>query len=237
MTATIPALLLAAGLGQRLAPLTNDIPKCLVPVHGKPLLAYWLDLLGDAGLAPFIVNLHHHADAVRRFAAASPWRERIIEAYEETLLGTGGTLLAQRERLRAGTFFVAHADNLSRFAVRDFMDAHKRRPVGCVATMMLFRTPTPQSCGIVETNRDSVVVAFHEKVENPPGNLANGAVYFMEPEVFRILEEIGKDRPDISLDLIPRCLGKIYTWINREYHRDIGTPESYQAALEEFPKP
>ncbi len=231
----IPALLLAAGLGTRLVPLTNRIPKCLVPIHGKPLLEYWLDLLGNAGMTPLIVNTHHHAGAVWEFAAESPWRDRLFVVHENELLGTGGTMMANRGLLEHGVFFVAHADNLSRFRFEDFLLAHSTRPSVCVMTMMLFRTPTPQTCGIVETDERGVAVAFHEKVEDPPGNLANAAVYLMEPEVLDILAAVGKEKPDISLDLVPRCLGRINTWLNTGYHRDIGTPESYQAALAEYP--
>jgi mannose-1-phosphate guanylyltransferase len=127
-----------------------------------------------------------------------------------------------------------HADNLSRFPVEDFVAAHRRRPAGCLLTMMLFRSPTPETCGIVELDSRGVVAAFHEKIKNPPGTLANAAVYAMEPEILEILDEIPAAAPDISLDLLPRCLGRIHAWLNREYHRDIGTPESYSAALREF---
>lgn len=230
----IPALLLAAGLGTRLAPLTDDVPKCLVPIHARPLLGYWLDLLGNFGMDPLVVNLHHHAEAVREFLAGNIWRDRVHAVYEEKLLGTGGTLLARRDLLGGGTFFVAHADNLSRFRVADFVQAHRNRPAGCIMTMMLFRTPTPETCGIVELDEKGIVVAFHEKAEHPPGNLANAAVYLMEPEVFAILEKSGEKTPDLSLDLAPHCLGEIFTWINNDYHRDIGTPESYHAAQSDF---
>lgn len=230
----VPALLLAAGLGTRLAPLTDSIPKCLVPIHGKPLLSYWLDLLGREGLEPLIVNTHHHAERVREFVAANPWRDKIVLAHEEELLGTGGTLLIQRERLAEGPFFVAHADNLSRFKVADFLAAHRQRPDDCVMTMMLFHSPTPETCGIVERDTLGRVIHFHEKVRRPPGNLANAAVYVMEPEIFDTLRKTEKAKPDISLHVVPPCLGRINTWINDDYHRDVGTPESYRMALKEY---
>lgn len=235
MPLPFPALLLAAGVGTRLAPLTNHIPKCLVPIHGKPLLAYWLDMLGEAGITPLVVNTHHHAAAVEEFVASSPWKKNVVLAYEEKLLGTGGTLLANKARLGDGAFMVIHADNLSRFNVADFVAAHRNRPDGCILTMMLFRTPTPRSCGIVSLDSRGVVTEFHEKSPNPPGDLANAAVYIMEPDVFDILSATNLPAPDISLDLIPRCMGRIGAWLNADYHRDIGTPESYAAAQREFP--
>lgn len=227
----LPAFLLAAGLGTRLRPLTEHIPKCLVPVGGMPLLGYWLRLLGEGGVAPLIVNTHHHAAAVRAFVQDSPWRGRVLLAHEAVLLGTAGTLHRHADSLRAGPFMVVHADNLSSFDVGAFRLAHARRPDGCVMTMMTFRTPTPQSCGILDLDGRGVVTAFHEKVRNPPGDLANGAVYIMEPEVLDVVASCGVDTPDISLHVIPRLLGRIATFRNDTYHRDIGTPESYAQAL------
>ncbi len=69
------ALLLAAGLGTRLRPLTDTVPKCLVPIHGKPLLGYWLAMLRDAGVFPMLVNLHYMADKVRQYLETSGFRE------------------------------------------------------------------------------------------------------------------------------------------------------------------
>lgn len=237
LSSSVPALLLAAGLGTRLKPITRAIPKCLAPIHDKPLLGYWLDLLGNAGMEPLIVNTHHYAGMVDAFIEASPWRNRIRIAYEPELLGTGGTILKHEAALASGPFMVVHADNLSSFNVATFMNAHLNRPTGCCLTMMTFITPTPESCGIVDLDASGIVRAFHEKVANPPGNLANGAIYIMEPEVFRILKGCGKAYPDISLDLIPRCIGRMFAWLNSCYHRDIGNPESYRAANREFQPP
>jgi mannose-1-phosphate guanylyltransferase len=233
----MPAILFAAGCGTRLRPLTDRMPKCLAPIHGRPLLSYWLALLSKAGLFPIILNTHHRAEQVREYADSCPWKDRIQLAHETELLGTGGTLLRHRTILREGPFMAIHADNLSIFDVQAFQAAHAERPEGCCLTMMLFRSPTPESCGIVRVDGNGIVREFHEKAVRPPGNLANAAVYIMEPEVFPMLAGSGKKRPDISLDLLPRCLGRIATWRNDRYHRDIGTPESYAAALREFPPP
>lgn len=230
----MPALLLAAGLGTRLRPLTDTVPKCLAPIRGRPLLDWWLTACGQAGMRPIIINTHHHAARVEAFVNESPWRDRIVLAHEESLLGTGGTLLRHEAILGNGSFFVAHADNLSLFDMRAFVAAHVARPRDCVLTMMLFRTPTPRSCGIVTTNRAGRVIAFHEKVADPPDNLANGAVYIMTPEVFPLLRDCGAARPDISMDLLPRCLGRMATFFNSDYHRDIGTCESYAQAQKDM---
>jgi mannose-1-phosphate guanylyltransferase len=232
---SLPALLLAAGKGTRLGALGLSQPKCLLPIAGHPLLDFWLSLCVQGGSTPIIVNTHHLAEQVRAHVQASPWAEQVSLRHEDELLGTGGTLLACRHLLDGGPFLVAHADNLSLFSLHDFWQAHQQRPYGCIMTMMLFETPTPESCGIVELDELGRVRAFHEKVPNPPGNLANGAVYIMEPEAFDILAGCGNPRPDLSLDLIPKCLNRIAVFENKILHIDIGTQTSYALAQQKFP--
>jgi mannose-1-phosphate guanylyltransferase len=228
------ALLLAGGLGTRLRPLTNHIPKCLVPVKGKPLLQYWLELLIPNGVDEILVNTHYLPVPVREFVAASPWRDRITLVHEEMLLGTGGTVLRNRQFFAEEAFMVAHADNLTQFDPLAFFERHRTRPAGCEITMMTFETDDPGSCGIVEEDERGVVTAFHEKVENPPGNHANAAVYIFEPSVIGFLESLGRPVIDLSTEVIPRYLGRIATFHNHGYHRDIGSPESLAKAEHDY---
>ena len=229
------ALLLAAGRGTRLQPLTDTIPKCLVPIHGKPLLEYWLDMLSRAGVGPLLVNLHYMADRVREYLVSSRYRDQVQTVYEDQLLGTAGTLLKNRAFFGKEPLMLVHADNLSRFDVLAFIERHRNRPPGCEITLMTFETDAPQTCGILELDAQGVVVAFHEKVPHPPGNLANGAVYILEPSLFDFLLGLGKDTIDFSTEVLPHFMGKMFTFHNHEYHRDIGNLESYRAALQEYP--
>jgi mannose-1-phosphate guanylyltransferase len=222
----VRALLLCAGKGTRLLPLTDVLPKCLMPINGHPLLAYWLQMLCDAGTQKILVNLHHHAELVRSFVDGSPLSARVSTVYEPTLLGTAGTLLANRDFFGDSTILLAHGDNLTAFDVAGMLDAHRARPAGCEITMMTFVAQDPRSCGIVETSPNGVVTAFHEKVAKPPGNIANGAVYLIEPAVLDFLESIGRQTIDFSTEVIPAYLSRIFAYHNATYHRDIGTLES-----------
>lgn len=228
------ALLLAAGLGTRLRPITDHVPKCLVPVHGKPLLQYWLDLLLPSGIERILLNTHYLPEKVRQFVADSAWCDRISMVHEDVLLGTGGTVLKNRTFFGDTSFLVAHADNLTQFDLVAFIARHQARPAGVEITMMTFNTDAPHSCGIVEESANGVVVAFHEKVENPPGNNANAAVYIFEPDVIRFMEGLGREVIDLSTEVIPRYMGRICTFHNHGYHRDIGSPESLRLAEQEF---
>jgi mannose-1-phosphate guanylyltransferase len=228
------ALLLAAGTGSRLRPLTNAIPKCLVPVHDRPLLDYWLDLVFEGGVERALLNIHWLAEQVRAHVATSRWRSRIDLVFEDELLGTGGTVLANRDWFGAQPFLVAHADNLTDFDVAGLITAHHNRPPGCAMTMLAFRTDDPSSCGILELDRKSRVIAFHEKVKNPPGNLANGAVYIFEPSVIDDIARLEKPIVDLSTEVIPGYLGRILSVETDGYHRDIGNPESLRMAHSEL---
>jgi mannose-1-phosphate guanylyltransferase len=231
----VKALLLAAGLGTRLRPITETVPKCLVPIHGRPLLAYWFEMLFRGGVEHALVNTHYQSNAVEAFIAQSPWRECVDTVYEPTLLGTGGTVLRNRAWFKQEAFMVAHADNLSSFPVHEFIAAHQRRPAVAAMTMMTFDTDTPQSCGIVEFDARGLVQRFHEKVVDPPGARANGAVYIFESEIVDYIAKLGREVIDLSTEVIPAFLGRIATYHNTGFHRDIGTVESLRKAESEFP--
>ncbi len=228
------ALLLAAGLGTRLRPITDHIPKCLVPIRGQALLGFWLDRLLPEGIERVLVNTHYLPDTVRAYVQDSKWRERVDLVHEDVLLGTGGTVLRNRNFLDGSAFMVAHADNLTRFDVDAFLRAHEERPDDVDITMMTFDTDVPQSCGIVEVDARGVVIKFHEKVTHPPGNHANAAVYIFEPSVIDFLDSLGKEIIDISTEVLPCYLGRMLAFHNSDYHRDIGTPESLALAESEF---
>lgn len=224
------ALLLAAGEGTRLRPITNEIPKCLVPIAGKPLLEYWLENLTKAGVKEFIINLSYLHTQVEEFVEKSIYKDKITLVYEKELLNTGGTLLANKDFFYNEPFLLVHADNLSFCDFEAFINAHIHRPQNTEITMMLFYTDTPQSCGIVELDENGVVQQFYEKVHNPPSNIANGAVYICEPSILIFLENLRKEKIDFSLEVLPNYIGKINTFLNDVYHRDIGTPKSYISA-------
>jgi mannose-1-phosphate guanylyltransferase len=139
-------------------------------------------------------------------------------------------VLANRKWYGDEPILVAHADNLTNFDVAHFMAAHQDRPIGCSLSMLAFRTDVPQSCGILELAADGIVIGFHEKVKDPPGNLANAAVYILEPEVVTFVCSLRQSVVDLSTEVIPHFLGKISAVEATGYHRDIGSEESLRLA-------
>ena len=224
------ALMLAAGCGTRLRPLTDSVPKCLVPIHGQALLGIWLERLHQAGIGPFLVNTHYLSNQVREFMATNSHRDQVTLVHEAVLLGTAGTLVANLDFFAGQDGLLVHADNYCLADFRAFVQAHAQRPPGCVMTRMTFRTDTPQTCGIVELDARGVVVRFHEKVANPPGNLANGAVYLLSAELLQTMAGELRTATDFSTQVLQRLVGHIYTHETQDFFLDIGTPHAYALA-------
>ena len=227
---SIRALLLAAGYGTRLYPLTEHCAKCLMPIGGRPLLEYWFHIFYKLDVKFVVVNLHHQRHLVETFLRRPYFAGWIQGVVEDSLLGTAGTLRENADEFTACTTLLVHADNWVQCDFRNFLNFHQHhRPAKTVITMMTFQTSSPESCGIVELDENGVVYEIHEKVVNPPGILANGAVYLLEPEVVQWV----KQRPqvvDFSTEVLPEFLGRIATWENIEIHRDIGTVQSLLSA-------
>ena len=232
------AVLLAAGEGARLRPVTLTTPKCLVDIGGKPLLQHWFDSLTSTRMFDeVIINTHYLAEHVESFLDGCQVDLKLTRSFEADLLGAGGTLLHHEAALMGSDFLVAHADNFSLIDWPKFVKAHETRPANCVGTMMTFRTDDPRSCGIVEIDARDVVINMHEKVENPPGNLANAAIFLFSPDVFNIVRCLGESAfVDISRDMIPLLLGRLVAFQTSGYHRDIGTVESLTTARRDFEK-
>ena len=234
----VRALLLAAGKGSRLRPLTDRWPKCLMLISGRPLLEYWLCTLAMEGISDVVVNVHHHSSRVEEFLTRKRFRDWVIGVYEPELLGTAGTLLKTSEQPFRKTTLLIHADNWCQCDFSAFLEYHfNSRPDNTVMTMMTFQTPTPETCGIVELDKNGVVQQLHEKVKHPPGNLANGAVYLLEPECLQWLN-LYPDNKDFSTDVLPHFVGRIATWKNNEIHRDIGSINALRRAQSDpLPEP
>ena len=226
------AILLAAGFGSRLRPLTNTIPKCLVPIAGEPLLGIWLRRLSAAGVDEFLVNTHYLNEQVVAYLDAHPLSEQITVAHESVLQGTAGTLLAHLDFFADTDGLLIHADNWCLADLSAFLAAHRARQARCALTMLSFLTATPSTCGILETDTDGVVIGFHEKVANPPGNLANGAVYLLSPEFLTEMRSRFADATDFSTQVLPHFVGRIQVYETPAPFLDIGTPESYARAQE-----
>ena len=231
------ALLLAAGFGTRLKPLTNNLPKCLVEISGKPLLGRWIKQLDILGCDSILLNTHYLSNMVMNYLNTFPEnRLEINTSYEEKLKGTAGTLFDNIDFFEGYTGILLHADNVSDFDLRNLLKAHESRPRQCILTMLTFNCDNPKNAGIIEKDSDDILVAFHEKVENPPNNCANAAIYIFDAEFIEWIKKLNFKPYDFSVDIIPLLLGKIFTYHTDEVYLDIGTPSSLKFAQNFFKK-
>jgi NDP-sugar pyrophosphorylase family protein len=196
------AMLLAAGLGTRLYPLTADRPKCMVAVAGREVLVRNIEWLRDNGVRDLVVNLHYHPEVVvESIGDGSRLGVDVAYSRENALLGTAGGVLAARPLIGDDTFLVVYADNLFDLSLDGVLDGHRR--LGAQATMLLLEREDVSSSGVAVLNDDGWVTDFQEKP--PPGtersHWVNAGLLVCEPQVF---DEIPLTVPsDLSLDVLP----------------------------------
>jgi len=230
----VKVLLLAAGLGTRLRPLTETVPKCLVPIAGRPLLDYWFDRFAEAGLRDVLINTHHLRNHVRAYIDGinRTGRFRLAEAYEPQLLGSAGTIHANRGFVEdADACLIVYADNLSNVDLEAFLRFHWSHPDPL--TMLLFRTSRPRECGIAQLDDLGRIVNFTEKPQHPKSNLANAGLYVVTADAYREIADA--DEEDLGFDVLPSFIGRMRGWIWDGYHLDIGDGESLERARQDAP--
>lgn len=226
---SVKALLLAGGLGTRLRPLTDTVPKCLIDVGGRPILDYWLNALMAANIREVLVNTHHLPEAVRAYIDTrnSVHDIQLIEAFEPELLGSAGTVHANLKWADAADeIVVIYADNLSNIDLSALLAFHHQHDDPM--TMVLFRTPYPEKCGIAVLDAHNHVTEFVEKPDQPQSDLANAGIYVLDPDAWREIADMNVF--DFGFDVLPAFVGRMRGFVHQGYHRDIGTPESLAQA-------
>ena len=231
MEKPIRALLLAAGLGTRLKPLTLNIPKCLVEINQKPVIEFWFEKFEKIKIQEVIINTHYLHQKVEKYLETQYFRKFLLKTiFEKRLLGTAATLIKNRRFFYGSLGLLIHADNFTNIDLEVLINAHKNKPKNCILTMLTFSAKEPQKCGIVKLDNKGIMSAFYEKAINPPGNIANGAVYLFEDEFLEWLTLNNPDAKDFSTEIIPKLIGKIFTYHTDSIYIDIGTPESLEEA-------
>lgn len=227
------AVVLSAGLGTRLRPLTDTCPKPMVPVAGAPLLERTVRHLAAHGVTDVCVNLHHLPEVVMgHFSGGEFAGARLHFSLEPELLGTAGALNAFREQL-SGPFLVWYGDVLSEFDVSAFIRYHATK--GGLATVGLYRVDNPTQCGLVDMDGSARITRFVEKPPVAFTNLANAGVYACEPDVLDFIPPEGFF--DFGKDVFPAMLGAgaaLYGYPIEDVLIDIGSPEKLGRANEAF---
>ncbi len=232
------ALILAAGEGTRLRPLTESCPKPMLPVNGRPLLAYTIDWLRDNGIEDIAVNLHYLPQAISDyFGDGSRCGVRLTYSYEQELLGTAGAVKRLQPFFDC-TFAVVYGDVLTDLDLLALYGYH--RHCGGLATLALHRVEDASAKGLVDIDDEHRVHRFVEKP--PPGtlftNLVNAGVYMCAPAIVDYIPP--GTACDFGRDVFPELLARGetlhgYPIPDDTYLLDIGSPDDYVAAQQSWP--
>jgi NDP-sugar pyrophosphorylase family protein len=247
----VKALVLAAGKGERLRPLTDVTPKPLLQVGGRPLIHYALLMLKRAGITRVAINLHHHGAAIERaLGSGAELGLEILWAPEPALLGTGGPLLALRDYLSGERFVVANSDTIMDADLSRVLDFHRRSQA--MATLLLRPLTAPGAYSRIEAQSDGRIVRMNlleRRVTGRsrefalPGTGASGATQpFMfcglsvcEPQVLEHLP------PAAPFALVEGLYGpmmtrgaRLFGYPHEGYFRTVDDVGSYKALCAEF---
>ncbi len=221
------AFLLAAGNGTRLRPFTDRVPKCLVPIQGTPLLGIWLAWCAQYGIGEVLVNCHAHSEMVRDYVAAYGGPVEVTLSEEPSLLGSAGTIHANRDFVAGEReFAVLYADVLTDCRFDKLLEFHRLRKAP--VTVGYYHAPNPAQCGILSTASDGRVLDFTEKPSQPKADTAFSGLLIGGPD---FLAEVPERIPaDLGFDVLPRLVGKMFAFPIEGFILDIGTAEKYEYA-------
>jgi mannose-1-phosphate guanylyltransferase len=220
------AMLLAAGLGTRLRPITYEVPKPLVPVLGRPVMGHILRLLARHGFTDVIANLSYLPDLIReRFGEGSDYGIRLSYSEEKELLGTAGGVRNVRDFLGNETFLVISGDALTDIDLDALCARH--RETGCIATLSLLPVEDPSQLGVVITDDAGRIKGFQEKPDPAEAlsNLGNCGTYVFEPEIFDYFPD--RSFVDWAQDVFPALLAADVPFFGHrieDYWNDVGSP-------------
>jgi mannose-1-phosphate guanylyltransferase len=229
------AMVMAAGLGTRLRPLTYGVPKPMVPVANRPIMEHILRLLRSHGFEQVIANLHWFPDTIRdRFRQGSELGIELTYSYEDELLGTAGGVRNVADHFGSDPFLVMAADALTDIDLAGLQAAHDANEG--IATLAVKRVPNVSEFGVVIAGPDGRIEGFQEKPDPAEAlsDLASCMIYVLSPEIF----DYFPDRPvvDFALDVFPALLDHdvpFYVHAIDAYWNDIGSlPEYLQGNLD-----
>jgi mannose-1-phosphate guanylyltransferase/phosphomannomutase len=222
------AMVLAAGLGERMRPLTEMCPKPLLPIANQPVVGWVLNHLARHGFTDVIANLHYRPEEiVDRLGDGSQYGVQLTFSYEEELLGPAGGVRRCKEFFGDETFLVTGADDLNDMDLSALVESHRR--VGALASIGLVEVTDTEHYGIVVTDSEGAIERFVEKPkERAPSNTANTQIYLFEPEVFDFIP--GEQFYDFGFHAFPAMVEAgvpFYGFRLDGYWRDIGSISDY----------
>lgn len=227
LAATTDAVILVGGKGTRLRPLTNSIPKPMLPVAGAPFLEHLLARIKEAGMTHVVLGTSFKAEVFEEhFGDGSHLGLEIEYVVEEEPLGTGGGIRNVLDHLRYDRAMVFNGDVLGGTDLQAVLNTHVEQEAD--VTLHLLRVSDPRAFGCVPTDADGRVSAFLEKTEDPPTDQINAGSYVFNRSV---IEKIPAGRPvSVEREVFPGLLeagARVFGHVDQAYWRDMGTPADF----------
>jgi mannose-1-phosphate guanylyltransferase len=219
------ALILVGGEGTRLRPLTDSVPKSVMPLAGRPFLSYMIDWLGRHGVDEVVLACGFKADRVREvLGEGGTPRLRYVEEPEPR--GTAGAIKFAAEEL-SGRFLALNGDVLTDLDLTALINFHEQR--GAKATLGLYPVQDATGYGLVRCAEDGAVLEFLEKPEQPGPGVINAGTYALDHAVLDLIPD--REMVSIEREVFPRMIGEgLYGLPLDGYWMDIGTPDRYLQA-------
>jgi len=222
------ALILAGGKGTRLKPITNEIPKQLMPIHGKTILEHVLDLFKKHGIKDIILSIGYKGDNIKEyFGNGKKFNVNIVYVEEDTPLGTAGPIRLAKDLLN-DTFIVCNADELKDIDLFDMYLSHKENKA--TATIALTTVEDPSVYGVARLQGNKILEFVEKPKKEAPSNLINSGLYIFEPSIINYIPE---GRSMLEKDVFPKLAkdGKLFGYIFSGQWFDTGTLERYETAM------
>lgn len=226
------AMILAAGLGTRLRPLTYTVPKPMLPLAGRPCMEHIIRLLKKHGVNDVMVNVHYLPEQIMEyFKNGSKFGMNIEYSLEKELLGTAGGLKKVQDFFKDSPILIISGDGLTDINLREFYHFHKKK--GTIASLALKKVGDPQQYGVVKLRNNQCIEIFQEKPrpEEAISNLANTGIYLFQPDIFDHIPQ--NTFYDFGKQVFPELIGKNIPLAGFEmngYWCDIGDLEIYREA-------
>jgi NDP-sugar pyrophosphorylase family protein len=232
------AMILAAGLGTRLRPLTDTVPKPLIEVAGRPMIAFSLQLLRDAGIEEVVINLHHLGQRIREeLGDGSDYGVRIHYSVEDPILDTGGGIAAARRHLQDDSFVLLNSDVYIEIDLRDMIDFHRAR--GALVTMLVRPDPDAlrkDDVGLDAAGRVRRILGHgvHSAGGEPLRRHMYASAMVLEPGIFRYLPG---GAYSLTRDVLPRVLEAgelVFGYVHQGYWRVLDTHDDLAEGRKEL---
>jgi mannose-1-phosphate guanylyltransferase / phosphomannomutase len=236
-TETKQAVILASGEGVKLRPFTYEIPKPLIPVGGRPLLEYSIELLRQHEITDIVMTISHLGDKIKQhFGDGSQFGVSIHYVEESKPTGTGGALLASHEHLEETPFLTLYGDVLLDLDLTEFAQTHQNLKAA-VGTIALTSVADPSAFGAVKL-RGTRVVEFYEKptISGDVSRLVFAGVAVFDPAVFDFFPKRRRGLLSLERDIFPELInqGRLYGYPFEGQWFDVSTPETYERVLKQW---